>query len=379
MESIVCANCQTDDTVPCLEKWGFHIVQCRHCGQAYVNPRAVAEEVDDYFRGPYLSTIEEHGVLKPGIRGIYAGILDRLSALLFPGRLLDVGCAMGHFMVCARERGWAVHGVEASRYAADIGRKRWNLRIQALSNLGDAHLPDNHFDACVLIEVAEHLAYPRTTLEQVFRVLKPGGILYLTTPNFGSYAALLRREEWMAIIPTGHLFYFTFASLSRMLVSVGFEEPVNLTAPADFDAELGRTRTTGARPLSDAEVELIRRRACTDDSALVVNARDESLVVCARKPRSSSDALVASLRFSDRVPDLEGKLIATPGDGKVYLVSNSRRHWVTSVEWLHRRGMRIEDTIPVSSGLIEAIFEGSPLTLEEEVNRMGSSDRETYV
>jgi len=362
MESIVCANCQQDDTAPCLEKWGFQIVQCRRCGLTYVNPRSVAEEVGDYFRGPYLSTIEEHGILNPGIQGIYAEILDRLHTLLVPGRLLDVGCAMGHFMVRAREHGWAVHGVESSRYAADYGRKRWDLRIQALSNLGDAHLPDNHFDACVLIEVAEHLGSPRATFEQVFQVLKPGGVLYLTTPNFGSYAALFGREEWMAIIPTGHLYYFTFATISRMLTSVGFEEPVNLTPPAEFEVELERSRTTVSRALTDAGIESIRHRTFSEDRGLIVNGRGEGLVVCARKPRSSSDALVASLRFNGQLPDFEGALIASPSDGKVYLVKKSVRHWVTSVEWLHRHGMRLEDTIQVSAGQIQAMLEGPALS-----------------
>ncbi len=132
MEFVNCCNCGRDDTSLLFTKWNHQVVRCRHCGLVYVNPRGVSIESDEYFRGAYLETIEENGRLKQGIEGIYSEVLRNLSAHLMPGRLLDIGCAMGHFMEYARRHGWNVHGVECSPYAASYGRNRWGLPIQAV-------------------------------------------------------------------------------------------------------------------------------------------------------------------------------------------------------------------------------------------------------
>src|SRR5437773_582256 len=130
METVSCAICGQKDTVFLFSKWGHNIVKCRQCGLSYVNPRSLSLETEDYFRGPYLSTIEENGALKPGIEDLYSGVMRDLNTCLTPGRLLDVGCAMGHFMVYARRHGWSVEGTECSRYAADYCWTRWGLRIE---------------------------------------------------------------------------------------------------------------------------------------------------------------------------------------------------------------------------------------------------------
>ena len=143
---------------------------------------------------------------------------------------------MGHFMVQAQRGGWSCLGVECSQYAADYAKKRWDLRIRPVCKLSEARFPDNHFDACVLLEVAGHLPHPRNTFAQIFHLLKSGGMLYITAPNLSSFRALLEREDWSAIIPTGNLYYFTAESLGRMLRASGFECIINLTLPASHRA-----------------------------------------------------------------------------------------------------------------------------------------------
>src|ERR1700691_5904318 len=106
METVVCATCRGDRTNVLFCKWGFNIVQCQNCGLCYVNPRIFNVESDAYFNGPYLASVEEDGSLKPGIAQIYSNVLNHLNTYLRPGRLLDVGCGMGHFMVQARRGGW---------------------------------------------------------------------------------------------------------------------------------------------------------------------------------------------------------------------------------------------------------------------------------
>src|SRR6202035_501111 len=114
MESINCAICDQDQTDVLFASRGFNIVKCRRCGLSYVNPRCFNPETDEYFEGPYLSVVQDGDALRADIESLYSEILRNLTTYLRPGRLLDVGCAMGHFMALARKAGWKVHGVECS-------------------------------------------------------------------------------------------------------------------------------------------------------------------------------------------------------------------------------------------------------------------------
>lgn len=365
METVPCNICGQDNPAVLFTKWGHNIVECGNCGLVYVNPRSFNMEAEDYFRGAYLSTIEERGVLKPGIEHIYRQIVQNLSTYLKPGRLLDVGCAMGHFMVYARRHGWDVRGAECSTYAAAYGREESGLKIYPVCDLRDARLPENHFDACVLIEVAEHLPDPRVTFAEAFRVVKPGGALYVTTPNFASFRALLQRQDWVTIIPSGHLYYFTAKSLARLLKSVGFTGIVDLTSSADFEAELEASRVSGGVPLRDDELEILRRRVIQEDSARLGNGRGEGLVLWAVKPHQAQDGRIASLRNPKPLACLEGKLVRGPGtspeEQKVYYVRQGRKHWVLSSQWLEGHGMRLADTLQISREELDSILTGSPL------------------
>jgi len=365
MEHVECPICKRDQTRPLFVKWGFAVVQCANCGLVYVNPRQFQVEADDYFKGPYLSAIERDGVLDPGIRTLYSDILSRLGSYLRPGRLLDVGCAMGHFMVEARNAGWQVHGVECSQFAAQYGRQRWDLRIQSACTLDDVALPPSHFDACVLIEVAEHLPVPLRAFEQVLRFLKPGGVVIVTTPNFASYRSLLMREQWAAVIPSGHLYYFTARSLTDLLTAAGFERCIDLTRPAVLDEEI-RALAGGGGSLDSKLVEEVRASTEREDRDRLCNGRGEGLVLCAQKPRRSEDVLRASLRVDREIPSLEGRLVRVPGtspeDQRVFLVKGGRKHWVVNPGWLKKAGMRLDSTIEIDRDLLGAFWDGPPLS-----------------
>jgi ribosomal protein S27E len=101
-ERVACNVCGFNQTRPVFQKWSFSIVQCVECGLVYVNPRAFRIEADDYFEGPYLSTIEKDGQLDAGIGTLYGEIIYNLNNRVALGKLLDVGCAMGHFLELCR-------------------------------------------------------------------------------------------------------------------------------------------------------------------------------------------------------------------------------------------------------------------------------------
>ncbi len=140
--------------------------------------------------------------------------------------------------------------------------------------LKDARLPEKHFDACTLIDVAAHLPHPRAAFTEIFRLLKPGGVVYITTPNFASFRSLLLRDRWEPVIPSGHLYLFSPQTLSALLESVGFTRLLNLTTAARFETELDAIRSKGELPLSETEIiAMYRHGTALEDSDKLSNAR----------------------------------------------------------------------------------------------------------
>lgn len=359
--AVACNLCGAASAPVILRKneWGtwFTIVQCDRCGLVYTNPRRFAVEHNDYFEKMYLSTIERNGRLDPDIEMLYRNTARRMEAWLHPGRLLDIGCAMGHFMNFARARGWEVCGVESSRYAANWGRGHFGLRIHPVSVLAEAEFPASYVDAAVMIEVIEHLPDPAATLAEIFRILKPGGWITVTTPNFACYRSLLMKQEWWPIIPSGHLYYFTGKTLDRMLRAAGFAEVIEFTGTASFDEALEFARAEGKLLAEDWET--LRDTLHREDADKLTNQRDEGLILCARKAASGPAALRARIRASD-TEDLDGKVVQARATdpGKAFYIRDGVRYWVKS-EWIANRGLRLDEIEKVDR--LDFLPEGPPL------------------
>ena len=141
------------------------------------------------------------------------------------GRLLDLGCAMGFFLEVARDRGWEVYGVDVSKMAADVAIQKFGDRVSndILENLD---FPDNYFDVITAWDYLEHVTEPQEVISICRKILKPGGLLALTTPDLSSPVARLAGDSWMGY-KKDHLFYFTRKSLSIILQKNGFiSEPM---------------------------------------------------------------------------------------------------------------------------------------------------------
>ena len=139
-------------------------------------------------------------------------------------RLLDVGCSSGAFLMTARKLGLETTGVEPSADAAETAR-RAGLNVFT-GFLEQARLPDASFDAATLIEVIEHLRDPRSLLAECRRVLRPGAILLVTTPNAGSWTARLMGSRWAGFSLTamgGHISFFNPRSMRMIAQRTGFD------------------------------------------------------------------------------------------------------------------------------------------------------------
>ena len=137
-------------------------------------------------------------------------------------RLLDMGANCGFFVRHASERFQAT-GVEPSAAAVAWGRAHLHVDLQ----VGAIDVNDAAFvgrcDAVTMFDVLEHLEDPRTALARCRSYLRPGGYLFITTPDSGSLVARLLGSRWYYIDVVQHLALFSTANLSRLLAETGFD------------------------------------------------------------------------------------------------------------------------------------------------------------
>ncbi len=233
----------------------YNVVRCRQCGLTYVNPRIPAAEMSALYPEDYVShsgRVREPTPLSArGMRAAHwrrqvfetwhgddrAPVVHRLwlsliwhsrrmryDVLRFRGEgrgLLDVGCGIGNYLADKRALGWEVCGVEPAPRPVEVCHSRGLNVVEGLFDPG--RWTPNSFDAVTLHHVIEYAPDPRDLLTQVFVVVKPGGIIYITTPNIRSIPAGLFTTYWigMADVPR-HCFFYTPKTMSCLLHKAGF-------------------------------------------------------------------------------------------------------------------------------------------------------------
>jgi SAM-dependent methyltransferase len=138
-----------------------------------------------------------------------------------PGRFLDLGCGSGEIVDRMQRLGWDSYGVEINAPAASLGRSR-GLQIST-GSLQEANLGAEQFDYVRASHSFEHVTCPHETLDEIHRLLKPGGRLLLAVPNVDGLPARLFRRYWWHLCPPVHPFEYSAETLKRLLEQHGFQ------------------------------------------------------------------------------------------------------------------------------------------------------------
>ncbi len=150
-------------------------------------------------------------------------------------RLVDIGCSRGQFVGFAGAAGFEAEGVEP---APDIAAAARELGLNVRSGLlEEQQYPDATFDAASLFEVVEHLREPLPLLKECRRILKPGGVLLISTGNAASWtvAAMGARWDYFHIEKDGgHISFFNPGSMATMARNAGFQVERIETARVKF-------------------------------------------------------------------------------------------------------------------------------------------------
>jgi len=200
------------------------ILRCATCGLGRTEAPAFEPEryyTGDYFTGQHADGYADYGGAEAVLRREFARTVEFIRARRDGGRLLEVGCAFGFFLQEAKPF-FDVSGIELAADAAAHARRSG---LNVLTGVADEATLQRlgSFDVVVMLDVIEHLPDPDGMLRLLSRHLEPGGIMVITTGDFGSLVARLAGRYWRLMTPPQHLWFFTGASLSRMARSADLD------------------------------------------------------------------------------------------------------------------------------------------------------------
>jgi 2-polyprenyl-3-methyl-5-hydroxy-6-metoxy-1,4-benzoquinol methylase len=227
-----CPVCGGRRLVPLRAFRRAHLARCRQCGLVFADRRPSDAELAAHYGGYSRADYDS-----PITRRRYRELLAGFEPYRRTGRILDVGCGIGFFLEEARDGGWEAHGTEYERRAVEIVRAKGLSCAQA--PIGPDAFEPGSFDVVTAFEVVEHVGDPRAEAAAIAAALRPGGLLYLTTPNFGSLSRRLLRGRWSVVSYPEHLSYFTPSTLAAWLARAGFV-PVRVTTTGVSLARLRR-------------------------------------------------------------------------------------------------------------------------------------------
>ncbi len=236
LEFVNCNFCNSNDYKIKYVKNEFNIVQCNVCKLVYVNPRLTQESIaqlynKDYFLGKGFDKsinlkldFERDSKKLILLDWDISTIKEFLSKNNFSNspKLLDVGCGMGLFLFKARNAGFEVQGLELSKYASEFAQ---NYDIPVInSSIDETNFDNESFDAITMREVIEHLPNPLQTIKKTINLLKPGGVLFITTGNYDCPERKIKGKNWNYFMPEGHLTIFSHNTMKNYLMKAGFRK-----------------------------------------------------------------------------------------------------------------------------------------------------------
>jgi SAM-dependent methyltransferase len=134
------------------------------------------------------------------------------------GRILDIGCGVGYMLRCLGSQ-WQKYGIELSEFAAKFASRFGEIYIGKLES---QNFSAELFDAVILYHVIEHVGDPVSLVEEIYKILKQGGVLLLGMPDFDSACARLFGDNYRMLHDATHISLFSRKSMCNMLRDYNF-------------------------------------------------------------------------------------------------------------------------------------------------------------
>jgi 2-polyprenyl-3-methyl-5-hydroxy-6-metoxy-1,4-benzoquinol methylase len=233
---IPCPVCQHQETVPALKvkdhsvsKEYFDVYECPRCTLRLTKDAPADIHIGRYYQSEdYIS----HSNTRKGIiNSLYhrvrnhtmevkCRLLKKMTGLQ-TGVHLDVGAGTGAFVQHMNENQWTSTGLEPDEKAREVARSMHRTILLPAGELN--HFEAGTFDAITLWHVLEHVHELYPYMQQLKKILKPGGLIFIAVPNYTSYDGVKYGSDWAAYDVPRHLYHFSPKSMKWLFKESGFQ------------------------------------------------------------------------------------------------------------------------------------------------------------
>ncbi len=196
----------------------FDLWKCLHCQTIFTCDQAQQEMVKDLYDHYYDGA---HFEISPVVRQSLERQISSFAPFRSNGKILDIGFGEGGLLQIAERQGWQCYGAEISPHSLEYGAQQGWVVTNNMES--DPRFIPQSFDVVTMIELLEHVPNPQEILQEAAHWLRPGGLLYLTTPNVRSLNQRLLGLDWSVFSPPEHLVIWSPKGIRQALHKVGFQ------------------------------------------------------------------------------------------------------------------------------------------------------------
>lgn len=218
---MACPLCGSEKRAVLGQKNGYGIVECDDCSLRFADPTPTPEELDALY-GAYAPNAAYSSKTASKVIRTRRRIARYINKA--PGRrFLDAGCNIGTGVEAARLLGLEAHGIDVGNDSIESARKLFPQGRYHAGQMESLPAEWGDFDFVYSSEVFEHLPDLQTYCAALAARIKPGGLLYITTPDAGHWRVPADFASWVEVRPPEHIVYFSKKTLRRLLDMHGLD------------------------------------------------------------------------------------------------------------------------------------------------------------
>jgi SAM-dependent methyltransferase len=272
----------------------FSYRRCLVCGSVFAAPQPPPAALEAAYASSYGNYRQASSKLERLLARLALPEARRVMRSADPsGELIELGCGNGRFLERLRDCGWSgrLQGLEFAAPVAAAASERTGLEI-SVGNLDDEVLAPSSYDAIIMRHVIEHVRRPLDVLRMVREALRPGGVLYVGTPDTRALCRRVFGRYWWGYEIPRHLVVFSSPALIAAIRRAGFE-PIDRWSgfsPQMWGASLGLALAAhgapaGLRRLGSSPANPVTMAVFSVASGVeVLLDRSTMLSVVARRP-----------------------------------------------------------------------------------------------
>jgi 2-polyprenyl-3-methyl-5-hydroxy-6-metoxy-1,4-benzoquinol methylase len=225
--SAICILCGGTNRSVLYTRNEWKVYKCEGCGLGVLDPQPGPDQLSNLYNQAYFDN-HYNEELPPDSDRMLRRLEQESHRLRFfrpykkTGRILDIGCGRGYFLLACRRRNYEVEGIDVSPDAAAYVKTTLNIPVHTgpISNIA---LDEAAYDVVTMWHSLEHTPNPNEHIKMAGRWLKDDGILVVDVPNHEGYDARKTWSQWPQWDLPFHFYHFTPRSLTALLEKHGFE------------------------------------------------------------------------------------------------------------------------------------------------------------